>query len=389
MVRAGYPGWRGGIGRIHVEYCNTLSGSTSPAADSKKLNCYAAEQIEQSPYTTTRLYLPESFTNGRSYVMQYGRRYTFAAAGQDTKLLRLKRQVYSAASLDALVSNTGVASGSLDLCLDIGNDGVCDYHPIGSQTFPVTLNTTGLASALNTYLLAQTGTAWGNNVDVPVRVQVDRQADVMLTNLALTPVGAKTRFLRLPVRPGGYSSVSLGIQFGATGTPAGPLAFTVDVGADGTVDYSYSGTPASYPATLTVGGAAVTNAENTYLAGRTGDVDVPIRITPSPSLDTALASFTAAPAARPDAGISAGDVTFSNPARWRRTRSRSTRPCTTSAASTPARSSASFYATPPNVGAGRRGTSAARWSITCRPRARRPRRWCGTRPGSPARCPCA
>jgi hypothetical protein len=130
----------------------------------------------------------------------------------------------------------------------------------------------------------------------------------MLTNLALTPVGAKTRFLRLPARA--YDSVSFGIQFGASGTPAGPLAFTVDVGADGTVDFSYSGTPASYPAVISVGNAAVTAAFNAYLAGRTGEVDVPIRIVPSPSLDTALASFSATPTARPDASIGPGDVTF-------------------------------------------------------------------------------
>ena len=290
----GYSNWKtggtGGVGRIRAEYCDSLTGSTNPLSSSEKLKCYIAEQIDATPYNRGSLNLPEPISMSRTYQIQYGRRYVFTGTGEQTSYLRIKRQVYSAASLDALVSNTGVASGSLDLCLDIGNDGVCDYHPSGSQTFPATLNATGLANALNTYLLAQTGTAWGNNVDVPVRVQVDRQADVMLTNLALTPVGAKTRFLRLPARPGGYSSVSLGIQFGATGTPAGPLAFTVDVGADGTVDYSYSGTPASYPATLTVGNAAVTSAFNTYLAGRSGEVDVPIRITPSPSLDTALAT---------------------------------------------------------------------------------------------------
>jgi len=287
-----------------------VSGSTNPATTPERLVCYIVDQATDS--THGLLNLPESFTNGRTYIVQYGRRYTFAAAGQDTKHLQLKRQVYSAASLDALVSNTSVASGNLDLCLDIGNDGSCDYHPTGSQTFPATLNATGLANAFNTYLLGRTDIAWGSSVDVPVRVQVDRQADVMLTNLALTPVGAKTRFLRLPA--GTYDNVALGIQFGTAGTPAGPLAFTVDVGADGTVDTSYSGTPAAYPAVIATGGAAVTKAFNDYLAPRTGDVDVPIRITPSPSLDTVLASFSATPSARPDASIVAGDVTFSNSA---------------------------------------------------------------------------
>ena len=35
-------------------------------------------------------------------------------------------------------------------------------------------------------MVAQTGVAWGADVDVPVRVQIDRQADVILTNLVLT-----------------------------------------------------------------------------------------------------------------------------------------------------------------------------------------------------------
>jgi hypothetical protein len=279
---------------VVIQYCESVSGSTDPAASTQKLNCYIVDQAADP--THGLLNLPES--GAHTYLVQYGRRYTFAAAGQATSYLRVKRQVYSPASLDALVSNTGVASGNLDLCLDIGADGSCDYHFAGSQTFPTTLSATGLANAFNTYLLAQTGIAWGAPVDVPVRVQVDRQTDVMLTNLALTLVGAKTRFLRLPARA--YDSVSLGIQFGAAGTPAGPLAFTVDVGADGTVDHSFSGTPASYPAVIAVGNAAVTSAFNTYLAGRTGEVDVPIRIVPSPSLDTSLASFSATPSARPD-----------------------------------------------------------------------------------------
>ena len=164
------------------------------------LSCYSAEQVDQAPYTTTRLYMPELVTGGATYQVQYGRRYTFAAAGQATSYLRLKRQVYSAASLDALVSNTGVASGNLNLCLDIGNDGTCDFSHNANTTFPATLTATTFANALNTYLLAQTAIPWGQPVDVPVRVQVDRAADVMLTNLALTPVGAKTRFLRLPAR---------------------------------------------------------------------------------------------------------------------------------------------------------------------------------------------
>lgn len=301
----GGRGGAGSIGRIRVEYCESLAGSTNPPASTNKLNCYIADQSTDA--TRGMLNLPAAGTN--TYQVQYGRRYTFAAAGQDTKQLRMKRQVYSAASLDALINNTGAASGNLDLCLDIGADGSCDYHPTSSQTFPATLSATGLATALNTYLLGRTDIAWGGDVNVPVRVQVDRQADVMLTNLALTPVGAKTRFLRLPAEA--YSDLTLSLKLGQAGTPAGALAFTVDVGADGVVDWSYSGSH-SFPVTLSSPNLAT--AFNSYLAGRTGDVDVPIRIVPSPSLETALANFTATPSARPELTLTPSDISFNPPA---------------------------------------------------------------------------
>jgi hypothetical protein len=301
----GGAGGDGGVGRIRIEYCESLSGSTNPPASTQKLNCYTIEQLEQSPYTTARLYLPESFTGGRTYIVQFGRRFTFTGAGAQTNYLRLNRQMYGTASLDALVSNTGVSSGNLNLCLDVGNDGACDFTHNANTAFPATLNVTGLATALNAYLLGRNDVPWGSPVDVPVRVQIDRQADVMLTNLALTPVGAKTRFLRLPARS--YSNVTLSLRFTQPGVPSGPLAFTVDVGADGSVDWSYAGTP-SFPATLTSPNLAA--AFNAYLAGRTGEVDVPIRIVPSPSLDTALYDFTATPADRPDAGLTAADIAF-------------------------------------------------------------------------------
>ena len=193
----------------------------------------------------------------------------------------------------------------MDLCIDIGNDGTCDYHPTGNQTFPLTLSTSGLASAFNAYLTAQNAVPWGNPVDVPVRVQIDRKADVMLTNLALTPVGAKTRFLRLPTQA--YDELTLGILFGSETTTDGVLSYTVDIGADGDVDWSDSDT-VQFPVVVTSPNLAA--AFNEYLAGKTGEVEVPIRITPSPSVETALAAFAATPTAQPDVTISAGDIAF-------------------------------------------------------------------------------
>lgn len=300
----GGRGGNGSAGRIRIEYQNMAPGwSTNPPASTQQVYFYIAEQGEGTP-ATTRLYLPDSFPNGQAYLVQYGRRFAFGAAGQLTNTLRLKGQVYGAASLDVLVSNAGVSSGNLNLCLDLGNDGVCDYsYSNPNATLPATLTATGLDSALNAYLLAHNAVTGGGLVDVPVRVQIDRQAEVMLANLALDPVGAKTRFLRLPARgQNGYSDVRLSLRFEQPGVPSGPLAFTVDVGADGTIDWSDAGTR-SFPAVLTSGN--LQDAFNAYLAPRSGDVDVPIRIVPSPSLPTSLESFTAVPSQRPDLVASA------------------------------------------------------------------------------------
>jgi len=288
-------GGAGGNGRVRIEYCNTLTGTTNPLASNQKINCHIAEQLEIAPYTTTRLYLPDAVNGTQSYLVQYARRFVFGASGQQTSTLRLNRRVYGGASLDLLVSNAGAASGNLALCLDIGNDGVCDYNHNASTNFPATLEADGLAEALNNYLLGRNDIAWGDPVDVPVRLTLDRAADVMLTNLALTPLGAKTRFVRLQART--YSTATLSLEFRQPNVTSGPLAFTVDVGADGSVDWSYAGTP-NFPARLTSPNLAA--AVSAYLSGRSGQVDVPIRIVPSPFLDLSLTDFDADPADRPD-----------------------------------------------------------------------------------------
>ncbi|MGB5051468.1 MAG: CARDB domain-containing protein [Caldilineaceae bacterium] len=288
-------GGNGGVGRIRIEYCNSANGSTNPPTTPVRIDCYAAEQLAAAPYTTTRLYLPDAVSGSQSYLVQYARRFVFAASGQQTSSLRLNRRVYGGAALDLLVSNAGAATGNLALCLDLGNDGVCDYTHSGSTNFPATLEASGLAEALNNYLLGRNDIPWGAPVDVPVRLTLDRQADVMLTNLALTPLGAKTRFVRLEART--YSTATLGLEFRQPGVPSGPLAFTVDVGADGSVDWSYAGTP-NFPARLTSPNLAA--AVSAYLAGRSGEVDVPIRIVPSPFLELSLTDFDADPADRPD-----------------------------------------------------------------------------------------
>jgi PKD repeat protein len=297
-----YRGGDGGLGRIRIEYCYMLSGTTNPPASTQKLNCYIAEQVESAPYTTTRLNLPESFTDGRTYQVQYGRRLVFGSAGEQTTTLRVSAGAFTTASLDALISEVG--SGSLTFRLDIGNDGSWDWEWTGNVDGATTLTHTGLAAAFNAYW-ATHGAPLTGTVDVPVRVYLSKGGQVLLTNLQMTPTGSKVRYLRLPARS--YNTVTLQFIVNNGDPNPGPLTVAADVGDDGTVDWTFTGSPA-YPATLTTGNLAA--AVNAYLSGRSGEVDVPIRFYLAPFLALGLRDFAATPTDRPDAGLIAADIAF-------------------------------------------------------------------------------
>jgi PKD repeat protein len=292
----------GSDGRIRIEYCESLSGSTNPPASTQKLNCYIAEQVESAPYTTTRLNLPESFSNGRTYQVQYGRRLVFSGAGEQVTALRVPAGAFATARLDALISEVG--SGSLAFRLDIGNDGAWDWEWTGNVNGATTLTNTGLAAVFNAYW-ASHGAPLTGTVDVPVRVYLSKGGQVLLTNLQMTPTGSKVRYVRVGAdgRPPLQTAI---LNFTVSGG-SGPLAVAADVGDDGTVDWTYTGSPA-YPATLTTGNLA--SAVNAYLSGRSSEVDVPIRFYLAPFLALGLRDFAATPADRPDAGLTAADITF-------------------------------------------------------------------------------
>ncbi len=182
---AGYNGGgNGGLGRIRVEYCEDLVGTTNPSTTPVKLTCYVTEQIESVPYNRARLTLPDAGIN--TYQMQYGRRYVFTDTLQLMQSIRMPKQLYATSTMDALVSNSGVSSGDLSLSLDIGDDGTADWTFNDTTTFPVSFTLSSLANALNAYMVEQAGAAWGADIDVPVRMTINRQADVILTNLVLT-----------------------------------------------------------------------------------------------------------------------------------------------------------------------------------------------------------
>lgn len=293
-------GGAGGAGRIRIEYCDTLSGATNPPASTQKLSCYIAEQIESSPFNRGRLNLPESFSNGRTYQVQYGRRFNFTGAAEGASVLRVAGGIYTSATLDALVS--GVGNGPVTLRLDIGNDGSWDWEHTETVSGAAVFSTANLGAAFSAYWSGRGAPA--GPIDIPVRISLSKAGQVLLTNLQLTPTGSTLRALRVPAA--NYSVATLKLAVGTSGS--GPLSIAADVGDNGSIDWTWSGTPA-FPARLLTGNLAA--PVNAYLSGRSGEVDVPIRFYLTPFLPLTLSNVNTSATTQPDAAIVAGDISFS------------------------------------------------------------------------------
>ena len=173
------------MGRVRIEYCNTLFGSTDPPSSTQKLDCYIIEQVESAPYDTARLNLPEAFTGGHTYQVQYGRRLVFTDTGTLTTTLRVPASAFGSATLDALVSDVG--AGPLTFTLDIGNDGSWEWQTTRDITGPVTLPSPDLAAAFNQYW-AEQGSPSSGTLDVPVQVHLSQAGQVLLTNLYMPSI---------------------------------------------------------------------------------------------------------------------------------------------------------------------------------------------------------
>ena len=264
------------------------------------MNCYIVEQVETTPYNTARLNLPETFTGGRTYAIQYGRRLVFSGAGELTTTLRIPAGIVNSATLDALLSN--ITNGVVDIKVDIGSDGTWDWTAAPNISGAATLNSPELATAFNAYWSAH-GAPTAGTLDVPVTVYLGRAGQMLLTNLQLTPSGSSLRWVRLPAQT--YSSVTLDLSLGDSGSGAYTVA--ADVGDDGSIDWSAAGNDA-FPLALTTGNLA--GAFNGYLSGRSGEVDVPVRLYVMPALSLKLTGFAATPVGQPDVSLTAGDITF-------------------------------------------------------------------------------
>ncbi|RIK47709.1 MAG: hypothetical protein DCC57_13975 [Chloroflexi bacterium] len=264
------------------------SVATNPPASTQELTRYIAEQVEASPHTTGRLNLPESVTTSATYQVQYGRKLDFAAAGEQATTLRLPAGMLAAASLDLLVS--GVGSGDLTLKLDIGADGSWEADQTQAVNDAGTFPISNLAAAFNRYWQAQ-GAPVSGSLDLPVKVALSRPGQALLTNLQLNTAGSTRSYLRTPIRR--YTQFNLALQVDGSGSS--PLAIAVDVGNNGTLDWS--GTrAASLPLRLLTGDLSA--AVNAYLDPFRDDLsigdelDVPIRIHVAPDRPVSLLDYT-------------------------------------------------------------------------------------------------
>lgn len=313
-VSAAGSGGNGGVGRIRIEHCGTLSGSTSPTASIQGLDCYVTEQAESTPSTMGSLKLPEAVQAGesRTYQVQYAREVDFTVPGDQTILLRMPATRLSSATLDALVSPT--ASGEITLRLDVGGDGSWDWEITQDAEQAITFSSPELATTFNDYWIAQ-GALISGNLDIPIVVSLNVGGQVLLTNLHLDTASSKLHTVRLSA--GIYTDFDL--DFSLEGIGDEPLRVSMDVGDDGSIDWS-SNTIASVPyQQITDDLAAVIN---TYLGDKSGQVDVPIRVfvpphhlailndyqaTAVPAVDLAATAITVG-ISTPDATIIAGDM---------------------------------------------------------------------------------
>jgi hypothetical protein len=195
----GTPAGAGGGGRIRIEYCNTLMGNaTNPPASTQKLNCYITEQVETTPYATARLNLPETFSNGRIYNVQFGQKLDFSASGEQPTALRVPAGLVANSTLDVLITNAG--TGNVTLKFDIGNNGSWDWEATQNVTNAATFSSPDLSAAFNQYWTGR-GSPTTGNIEIPVKLWLSKGATAFITNLQQLNLTASGAGAALDPRP--------------------------------------------------------------------------------------------------------------------------------------------------------------------------------------------
>jgi len=240
-----------------------------------------------------RLNLPKPTSQLDLYVAQFGRKLDFTAAGELTTILRVPAGMMSTATLQALVSGL---PANASFALDIGNNGSTEWS--GTVANNSTNSSPDLAAAFNAYWVAQ-GAPVAGSLDVPVKVTMSQPGQVLLTNLQVTTAGSKQRTLRL--NAGAVTQGTLDLALGGSGQQA--ISVAVDVGADGSLDWTNS-VSTTLPVRLTTGN--LSTALSSYLTGKSGPVDVPIRIYVAPDVPVVL--YDAAVTMQPVVDLAAGGL---------------------------------------------------------------------------------
>ncbi len=243
------------------------------------MTCYIAEKTTGS---NVHLTVPDTITGGQNYVMQFGRHYAFGVGGGTVvTATRVVSQTYANATMDALVSNVG-AGGPTYLVVTVGAQEVYSQAVVITQA--TTIPIANFAGALNQYISTHPG---GSTIDVPFQVTIDRQADVILTNLVLTAAASVDVSVTTGDIAFGASSPTEGATVPVTATlhnlgstDSGPLAAsffaTLTLGVTTTLPF-YIGS--AFVPNVPAGGTAAANiAWNTL--GFTGSV--PMRVVADP-----------------------------------------------------------------------------------------------------------
>jgi hypothetical protein len=279
-------GWggNGGNGRIRLEYCEGISGNTFPSSSTQKLNCYIADQASGNAQQG-QLNIPSS--TAQTYQIQYGRKLNFASAGNQQTQLRIPAGLLGGLSLQALAS--GLA-GNTTLSLDVGADGSVEWSQSIANNSATTITHDSLTNAFSAHWAAHNGTNTGT-LDVPIRVSLGGAGQVLLTNLQTQLASSSLRYVKL--NAGTCTQFLLDFTAGNTGA----VLAAIDIGDNGSIDWT---APAADLAPKRWQTGDLKTAVNAYLTGKSGEVEMPIRIYVTPSGTATLNSFSASFSAQTD-----------------------------------------------------------------------------------------
>lgn len=186
-------GGRGGDGRIRLDYCDSASGTTTRPVASAGRWCQLLQQLSGGSDADFQLTLPDSYESDseKRYLVKLGQRSLTTTAGNQLFSIRLPNRNYTALSLGLIAEPVAGSAASLNACVDIGNDGECDWSPPQIAFTESSLLSTGdlaasdLAAALNAHISAQG--SGDPDMLIPIRVNINTDADLFLFDIAATP----------------------------------------------------------------------------------------------------------------------------------------------------------------------------------------------------------